>query len=108
MSKSSLGKRRQKLWSSLENGIGMIQGSLFERYLPCGKEGCKCREGAKHGPFYYLTYLEAGKLKTQYIPKDKVKEVKKGIKVYKKAKKIIAEVADINHRLLKERGVRKW
>ena len=82
----------------------MMQGSLFERYLPCGKEGCKCKEGAHHGPFYYLTYLKAGKLKTQYVPRDKVEKVKKGIKAYKKVKEIIREVADMNHRLLKEGG----
>jgi len=104
MSKKSLYKRRQKLWSSLENNVEMMQGSLFERYLPCGKEGCKCKKGEKHGPFYYLTYLEAGKLKTQYVPKDKVERVKKWIKAYKKVKEIIREIADINHRLLKEGG----
>ncbi len=82
----------------------MMQGSLFERYLPCGKEGCKCKKGEKHGPFYYLTYLEAGKLKTQYVPKDKVGKVKKWMKAYKNVKEIIREIADINHRLLKEGG----
>jgi len=80
----------------------MIKGSLLERYLPCGKEGCKCKKGAPHGPFYYLTYLESGKRRSIYIPKGKLEQVKKGMATYKRVKKIMAEIADINHRLLRE------
>ena len=95
-------RRREKLWSQLEGKAGMIQGSLLERYLPCGKKVCKCKQGALHGPFYYLTYLESGKRKSIYIPKKKLSQVKKGMATYNKVKKIMAEIADINHKLLRE------
>lgn len=38
-----------------------LQGSLFERYGRCGKEGCACREGRGHGPYYVLSTRSAGK-----------------------------------------------
>lgn len=104
MLKNSLYRRRKKLWSLLEGKAGMIQGSLLERYLPCGKEGCKCEKGEKHGPFYYFTYFESGKHKIIYIPKDKVDKVKEEIETYRNVKEIIAEVADINRRLLRKGG----
>ena len=97
-------KRKTKLRSLLNKDIGMIRGSLIERYLRCGKERCKCQEGEKHGPFYSLTYTEGDKRKNLYVPKDKVEEVKEGIKAYKRAKETIVSVADMNRRLLKKGG----
>lgn len=32
-----------------------LQGSLFVRYGECGKEGCACRQGRKHGPYYVFS-----------------------------------------------------
>ena len=39
----------------LANRLRLKEGSLIERYVICGKEGCKCSKGeGKHGPFLYL------------------------------------------------------
>jgi hypothetical protein len=32
-----------------------LGGSLFVRYAECGKEGCACRRGERHGPYYVLS-----------------------------------------------------
>lgn len=32
-----------------------LQGSLFERWALCGKSGCACRTGERHGPYYVLS-----------------------------------------------------
>ena len=37
-----------------------LQGSLFARYGECGKEGCVCRRGSKHGPYYVLSTRSGG------------------------------------------------
>ena len=37
-----------------------LQGSLFTRYAQCGKEGCACREGRLHGPYYVLSTRSGG------------------------------------------------
>ena len=97
-------KRKKALQGLLKKDIGMIQGSLAEKYLPCGKEGCKCKEGELHGPFYYLIYPEEGKQKTLYVRKDRLKEVREGIKAYKRARKAINKVAAMNRKLLKKGG----
>ncbi len=97
-------KRKTKLRSLLNEDIGMIRGSLIERFLRCGKEGCKCQEGERHGPFYSLTFTEGDKRKNIYVPKGKVEEVREGIKAYKRAKKAIASVGDMNRKRLKKGG----
>src|SRR5260370_15882883 len=38
-----------------------LRGSLFERWAVCGKEGCACREGRRHGPYYVLSTRSGGR-----------------------------------------------
>ena len=38
-----------------------LPGSLFARYGECGKEGCACRRGEKHGPYFILSTRSGGK-----------------------------------------------
>ena len=35
----------------------------------CGKKGCKCADGAPHGPYWYAYWSEAGKTKSRYVGK---------------------------------------
>jgi hypothetical protein len=47
-----------------------LQGSLFARYGICGKEGCACRQGHKHGPYWVLSTRSAGKGEFTYLERD--------------------------------------
>jgi hypothetical protein len=38
-----------------------LSGSLFVRFGVCGKEGCVCRTGQKHGPYYVLSTRSGGR-----------------------------------------------
>ena len=60
-------RRKKKLQSLRDKDIGMIRGSLIERYLLCGKEGCKCERGEKHGPFDSLSFKEGEKQRNIYV-----------------------------------------
>ena len=47
--------------------IGVVlRGTVTERYMPCGKPGCRCqaRPPALHGPYYQWTTKVSGKTKT--------------------------------------------
>src|SRR5271157_4161131 len=37
-----------------------LTGSLFKRYRVCGKPGCRCTRGQKHGPYWCLSVFRAG------------------------------------------------
>jgi hypothetical protein len=44
--------------------VGFIcEGSLVERWIPCGKPNCCCSTdpGHRHGPYYQLSWKEEGK-----------------------------------------------
>jgi hypothetical protein len=44
-----------------------LQGSLFTRYGECGKEGCACRAGSPHGPYYVLSHRSRGAGRFAYL-----------------------------------------
>lgn len=44
--------------------VGFIcQGSLVERWMPCGKPNCRCADDPeqRHGPYWQLSWKQAGK-----------------------------------------------
>jgi len=47
----------------------MRRGSLSERSMKCGQAGCRCQHDpqARHGPYFSLTRVEAGKTKSRYV-----------------------------------------
>jgi hypothetical protein len=60
-SKSTLALRRRRagLLRQLAVPPQAIRASVVERFGTCGKAGCSCHRGAKHGPYYYLTQCVA-------------------------------------------------
>jgi len=47
----------------------MRRGSLSERSMKCGQAGCRCQRDpqARHGPYFSLTRVEAGKTTSRYV-----------------------------------------
>ena len=51
--------------------VGFIcQGSLVERWTSCGKPNCRCASDPahRHGPYYQLSWKEAGKTVSRRLP----------------------------------------
>lgn len=40
-----------------------------EQFRRCGKHGCHCREGQRHGPYLYAYWREGGRLVSKYLGK---------------------------------------
>lgn len=53
-----------------------LQGSLFVRYGVCGKPGCACRQGARHGPYYVLSTRSGGRGGFSYLEARRVAEAR--------------------------------
>ncbi len=50
----------QRSPAPIASAQAILRGSLIERYKRCGKPGCKCADGAGHGPKYYLSVSYPG------------------------------------------------
>lgn len=44
---------------------------LSRIYKQCGKEGCKCNRGEKHGPYFHASWVDGnGRQRIMYLGKD--------------------------------------
>lgn len=71
----ALERERQALLPLVLRPGPMVSGGLVERWIVCGKEGCRCQSGERHGPYYYRSVLKSGKPRLEYIGKDEEPDV---------------------------------
>src|SRR2546427_5440677 len=73
-------REQRKLVEELLREREQLQGSLFERWAVCGKDGCACREGRKHGPYYVLSTRSGGSGGFSYLPGSQAAEARDLVK----------------------------
>jgi len=69
---------------------------LSHRYTRCGKKGCKCMRGEGHGPFWYVSYKEGGRLQCRYIAVEQLKRVRHAIENYRSFQERMARLNRIH------------
>ena len=70
----------------------MRPGSLTEQYSVCGKKNCRCidpKKPKKHGPYYQLSYVHAGKNTSRFIRPKFYQKIKQETEEYKKFKLLV-------------------
>ena len=98
----ALRERRKKVVRQVPNLQEILRGSLMERYLTCGKPGCKCTRGERHGPVWYLSVtLRAGKTVGMQVPKEKVERIRSWVENHRKVKESLEAIAEINWELVR-------
>jgi hypothetical protein len=82
----------------------LLRGSLIERYLRCGKPGCKCAQGEGHGPKYYLSVSLSGQRpQIDYVPQGDYEQVSQYLSNYQQLRTALEEICEINRELLRRR-----
>lgn len=72
------------LLRALMSSEPFIQGSVVRRFSLCGKPGCRCQRGEKHGPFWYLSRSEHGHTRMRYLGKEKAQPTVERVQVYQR------------------------
>lgn len=59
----------------------MRRGSLSERWVKCSRAGCSCSEkpDARHGPYFSLTRMIAGKTRSRLLTSEQAEIVRRQI-----------------------------
>jgi len=103
-SASALRSRRARLLRTLPSMEHLLRGSLIERYLRCGKPGCKCAQGEGHGPKYYLSVSFTGhRPQMDYVRQGDYERVSQYLSNYQQLRAAIEEICEINRELLRRR-----
>jgi len=71
----ALERERQTLLQAVLRPGPMVSGGLVERWIVCGKEGCRCSLGERHGPYYYRSVLKSGGPRLEYVGKGEQPDV---------------------------------
>jgi len=102
VSTPALRDRRRKIIRRVPDLEQVLRGSLMKRYLTCGKPGCKCSRGERHGPVWYLSVtLRAGKTVGMQVPEEKVQGIRLLLENYRKVKESLEAACEINWELLR-------
>jgi hypothetical protein len=99
----ALRQRKETLLGQVSVHPDLLRASVVERFTTCGKGNCSCRQGQKHGPFYYLTAcLAAGRI-LKYLLKEsqEQEQARAGVAHYYQLTEQLEELSQINAELLR-------
>jgi len=77
-----------------------LAGSLFVRFGVCGKEGCVCRTGQKHGPYYVLSTRSGGRGGFAYLEAARLQEARGLVKAYREYRSGMRRLRRVNDDLV--------
>jgi len=96
--------KRTCLLEELGSLTQILHGSWVERYSVCTRKSCRCHQGERHGPRYYIVVNEAGRQRQRYVPLSQVHVALEGIEQHQRLQTLVEEITRINLELMKERS----
>src|SRR5271170_4545655 len=93
-------KEQRTLVASLLRTREQLQGSLFVRYGECGKEGCVCRLGRRHGPYYVFSARSASTAGFAYLSGGRVVEARTLVGRYRSFRTGLRKLKKVNAELV--------
>jgi len=95
-------QKRRKAARRLHESAEILRATLLTRMTQCGKPGCKCMRGQRHGPAYYVTVSYGrGKTRQVYIPRARKRLAATWIRNYHRLWAALEEISRINLELLR-------
>jgi hypothetical protein len=99
MSTNSEKDRIRKIKRQISRLGPLRPGTLYSRYSVCGKSGCRCarkRNPQKHGPYHYLSYTFGGKSYTEFVPADRLEQVRQQVSNYNRLMQLVKELVAVS------------
>jgi hypothetical protein len=98
--------RRRAAAARLGDVEQVLTGTLTEQARRCGRPGCRCADGAPHGPYAYFTPRPAGRGLARYVPAALAQVVRRYLSGGEQVQAVLAEISAINAELLARRELR--
>jgi len=68
----------------LPRKIEPLAGCLSAGYQRCGKPGCRCARGRRHGPYWSRFWREGGRRRRAYVRASDLPRVRAGIDAWRR------------------------
>ena len=101
LSVAKIRRVRARLARRLGRDGELMKGSLVQRATRCGRPGCKCARGEKHGPYLYVSVFRGGRTRSVYVPRHLESEVRRWVENARRLEGDVAEITWLNAELLR-------
>jgi hypothetical protein len=103
LSTLALRERKARLLRTLTLPPEAIHASFLERFLQCGRPNCHCRQGEKHGPFFYLSRcLPKRRMRTLLLKEpSQILQGRQSVQAYQELLESLDQLSWINWELLR-------
>jgi len=101
LSVAGIGRARAGLARRLGRRGEIMKGSLVMRATRCGRPGCKCAQGEKHGPYLYVSVFREGRTRSVYVPQHMEREVRRWVESARQLEGDVAAITWLNAELLR-------
>jgi hypothetical protein len=87
----------------------VLQGSLTQRWMRCGKPTCRCHQDpeARHGPYYQWSWKNKGRTASVYLNPQQAEICKEGIANHRELERVIQRMRDLSLRMSRLYGIRQ-
>jgi len=93
-------QEQRELVETLLREREQLQGSLFARWAVCGKEGCACRGGRKHGPYHVLSTRSGGKGGFAYLEDSQAAQARELVKRHRAFRNGMRRLGRVNEQVV--------
>jgi len=101
LSAAEIRRERARLARRLGRRGEIMKGSLVMRATRCGRPGCKCAKGEKHGPYLYVSVFREGRTRSVYVPQHLEGEVRRWVESTRALENDVAAITWLNAELLR-------
>ena len=95
-SEAQIRRKRRELVQQMPPGGEMLKASLIERFTVCGRPGCRCQQGQKHGPYLYASLFDGKQSRQIYVPQAMEAEVRQWAKNYHRLSTIVVQLSALS------------
>ena len=89
-------RKRGELVQQIPPGGEVLKASLIKRFTVCGRPGCRCQQGHKHGPYLYASLFDGKQSRQIYVPQAMEAEVRRWATNYHRLSTIIAKLSALS------------
>src|SRR5438445_12884968 len=75
-------------------------GTLSETYRTCGRPGCRCHQGHKHGPHLYVSFRGPEGTRGYYVPQHLAEGMRQGVAAWQELQEALRQLAELNRQRL--------
>ena len=91
---------QRRLVARLLRQRAQLQGSLLVRYMECGKAGCACHSGRKHGPYFVLSNRSGGRGSFAYLDAAEAARARTLVRRYREFRRGLQRLQRVNVELV--------